>query len=300
MKRLFINFTAVLAALCMLLSFSACGTEPAPEPAKTDPITALKALPQVVSVTPCETGVEDAAAYDLKFTSDDGELTIAAQLILPKDYFSSDAPLLYYFPEISWETRDLANGFVSEKLGVVRLFARGQGGSEGVRDLGGEDIADAVRLIRLCEESGISEGRRCYAAGSSEGSITALRLASLEAENLSGVAVVNVISDLAGLCEARGEGITAFAESLVGGSITDCPEEYQRRSAVTFADKLKIPVLLVDYANHPQFPAEQSDGLEQALRESGGNVQRYTVNKLSSDFTGEALAKLHEWLAHID
>lgn len=300
MKRLFFDLTAVLTALCMVLSFYGCGTASIPDPPKTDPIAVLKALPQVVSVIQCETDSEEASAYDMKFISDDGELTISAQLILPKDYFSTDASLLYYFPEISWEMQDIVHGFVSEKLGVVRLFARGQGDSEGMRDLAGEDIADAVRLMRLCERSGISEGRRCYAAGSSEGSITALRLASLESQNLSGVAVVNVISDLAGFCETGGHNISTLVETLVGGSITDFPEKYQQRSALNFADKIKIPVLLIDYADHPQFPVEQSDGLERVLRESGGNVQRYTVKELSSDFTGEALAKLHMWLAQID
>lgn len=266
-----------------------------PEPL-ADPIEALKSQPEVVSLKQYEGQLPiDTVGYELTFTS--GELKIAAELILPADFKTGGTSLIFYYPEVGLSMNETAAMFVSNRVGIVRLYARGYGNSEGMRDMGGEDIADALTLFALCEKAGLTANRRLYAAGSSEGSITALRMAEEVGDKLSGVAVIDLISDLEKFCEARGEGVTSLTESLVGGTAADLPDEYKRRSAVYFADKIGCPVLLAEYKDHPLCPVEQVDLLEDALVQANKPCERYTIDALGSDFIGEAGQKLLSWIA---
>lgn len=275
---------------------TATTTAPEPPAQLADPIETLKSQPEVVSLEQYGGQMPvDTVGYELTFTS--GELKIAAEIILPVDYKTNGASLIFYYPEVGISISETAATFVSKRIGVVRLYARGNGNSEGMRDVGGEDLADALTLFSLCEKAGLTANRRVYAAGSSEGSVTALRMAAEVGDKLSGVAVIDLISDLEKFCEARGEGVTALTESLVGGTAAEMPDEYKKRSAVYFADQIGCPVLLAEYKDHPLCPVEQVDLLEDALKQAGKPYERFTSNTLSSDFVGEGGQKLLSWIA---
>lgn len=315
-ERILKTLLALLLVASMTLSATACNQETpdatdgqtqtttttAPkqndEPKTTaDLIKSLKNQPEVISLTEYSGEMPiDTVGYELIFKS--GELKIAAEIILPVDFKTNGASLLFYYPEISVNTISaVANMFVSKRVGVVRLYGRGYGNSEGMRDMGGEDLADALTLFSLCEKAGMTANRRVYAAGSSEGSITALRMASELGDKLRGVAVIDLISDLEKFCEARGDGVTALTESLVGGTAEEMPDAYQLRSAVFFADKIESSLLLMEYKDNPLFPTEQVDLLEDAVKDAGGNCERYTIEALGSDFVGDAGQKLLSWIA---
>ena len=269
-----------------------------PQPV-ADPIDALSKLEGVISLTEYSGNLNSqTVAYQLVFASGENkELEISAELILHKEFVKNDASLMFYYPEVSnMAINDVANMFVSKKVGVVRLFARGFGGSQGMRDLGGNDLSDALTLFSLCEKAGLTEGRRIYAAGSSEGSITALRMAEQLGDKLSGVSAVDLISDVEEYCKYRGEAIAALFDSLIGTQ-EDMTNAYRVRSACYFVHEIKCPVLLIEYKDHPAFPKEQYDLFETAMNNAAVDYERYTVDAIKSDYVGDSGKILLSWIA---
>lgn len=309
-NRVFKTLLALLLISSMTLGVTACkdddtgtvetttGVTAAPETPDSlaDPIDKLKSQPEVVSLTQYSGELPaDTVGYEMTFTSNGVQL--CADIVLPASYKTNGASLIFYYPEVGLSINETAVLLVSKRVGVVRLYTRGFGNSEGMRDMGGEDLTDALTLFSLCEKAGLTANRRLYAAGSSEGSIIALRMAAEVGDKLRGVAVINLISELEKLCEARGEGMTALAESLVGGTAEEMPEAYRMRSAVYFAEEIDCSVLFMEYKDHPLCPTEQVDLLEDALKAASKPYERYTMEGIGSDFIGEGGQKLLSWIA---
>lgn len=280
---------------------SAITTDSKPEPpAPVSPMETLAKLPGVVSLTRYEGEMPaDTVGYEIIFHSgENGELKIAADIVLPVGFEKGNASLIFYFPEVGLTMRDVAHLLVSRRIGVVRFYARGTGNSEGIGDVGGTEMIDALTLFSLCEEAGLTANRRNYVAGSSSGSINALRMAAELGEKVDGVSVTNVVSDLAKYLDARGGNLLASHAALIGGTAEEIPEAYQLRSACYFADRFKCPVLFIEYTENTQFfPTEQYDLLEDALKNANIPYERYKISDSGSDFVGEAGQKMLSWIA---
>ena len=252
----------------------------------------MQKLDDVISVERLEfsADIKGAVAYKMIFKS--GELKIAADIVLPKDYAEkgSKYPVLFYFPTAQALIENLASGYATNGICVVRMYERGFGESEGSRDFGGEDLADAQKLIEICDSTEFMKDSKMFVAGASSGSIIAMRLISEDsARRLSGCAVSDVIADLKSYADFRGESIQNLFARQIGGTYEDMPEEYEKRSAMSFYKKLDRPMLIIHYEQSPLCQAEQTDQLH-------GLVYRYNAACLykkydlaKSDFVGESL-----------
>ena len=268
-------------------------------PAPASPMETLAKLPGVVSLTRYTGEMPaDTVGYEIIFHSgENGELKIAADIVLPVNFEKGNASLIFYFPEVGLTKKDVARLLVSRRIGVVRFHMRGTGNSEGISDVGGTEMIDALTLFSLCEEAGLTANRRNYVAGSSSGSIKALRMAAELGDAVDGVSVTNIVSDLAKYFDARGENFIISHAALIGGTAAEMPEAYQLRSACYFADKFKCPVLFIEYTKNTQFfPTEQYDLFEEALKNANVTYERYKINDKGSDFVGEAGQKMLSWI----
>jgi|GEM_PF-6052731 Dipeptidyl aminopeptidases/acylaminoacyl-peptidases len=242
-------------------------------------------------------------AYDMKLNSEG--YNIAVYWSLPADYQSTYYPTLIYFPEVGMTHELLAYyfNFMAESLGfkninVICIYARGFKDSEGTRDLWGDTICDAQALLSLCERASFIDKYRVFAIGSSEGSIGALRLTQLDKKGLiAGCAVINTLTDLHKLCIARGEDIIDLCDYLIGGTYEEVPKEYERRSAVYFADQLNVPILIMAYTQQPLCPIDQAQSLKDALVDNGKDCTYYEIDELNSDFCSiNAIKELFTWI----
>lgn len=315
MKKLIYVIAIVAAAVIM----TACGgtddaettgndvgTE-APEALEAAEIKTVEDFVQIEDVISVDKltveSVADVDAFRLMFRS--GDEAIAADIVLPSDYADEGVhhPVMLYFPEVGYDIESLAYNYALNGVGVVRMYARGFGDSEGVRDLGGDgDLSAAKTLLRICGSAQFMEGAKIFAVGSSEGSITALRLTASDTENMiAGCAVNDVISDLPAFIKARGEDIEALAVYLIGKTYEEAPEEYEKRSAVTFSDDLcSVPVLIVSYTQSQFVPLEQAEDLYESLKDKNKDCLYYEIDILMSDFSGEGLGRLLSWLNKYD
>lgn len=246
--------------------------------------------------------IKGAVAYKLLYESANGKL--AADVVLPDDYTNENKqyPVLIYFPEIVASPIDtLAENYALNNIIVIRPYPRGYDESEGMRDMGGKnDLADAQKLLVIMDSASFIEHSKIFVAGSSEGSVNALRLfAEDTAHRISGCAVVDAITDFPSFGIARGEGVQNLMTALIGKTYEEAPEEYDLRSAVRFSDKLDRPILLLRYLQNPQFPAEQTDSLY-ALLEQNEDCTYHKIDARSSDFMGEGLQRLLSWINKYD
>ena len=234
-----------------------------------------------------------AEAYTMIFKSD--ELKIVAEIVLPKDYAQTGTkyPVMFYFPTSVAPIENLVCAYAARGITVVRMYERGLGGSEGARDFGGEDIADAQKLIEICDATEFMKNSKMFVAGASSGSIIAMRLiAEDSARRLSGCAVADVISDLKSYADFRGEGIQNLFATAIGGAYDEIPEEYEKRSALSFYEKLDRPMLMIHYEQSPFCQAEQTDRLYDLVKRNNAACFYKKFDLLASDFSGEGLTLL--------
>ena len=129
---------------------------------------------------------------------------------------------------------------------VVASQYRGCGGSEGEDHFGGDDLNDVIKLIDLCEKhfSFIDMDDFCV-MGSSRGGVMTYPAAY----------------------EARDDMKTVLKETL-GFTPEEKPEEYEKRSAVFWADEIKIPVLMFHAKQDKQVSYSQAENMYMKLTDN--------------------------------
>ncbi len=279
-------------------------SESSVSPTETNSITNMEKLENadgVISVTEqtLSDAAKDAVAYKVLYESENGRL--AADVVLPKDYTSKNYPVLIYFPQVRTYLNSLAATYALNGIIVIRPYARGYDESEGMRDMGGnKDLADSLKLLEIFDSASFIENSKIFVAGSSEGSILALRLFAEAPENrITGCAVIDIVADLYEFGNARGEGSQNLSKALIGKSYEEAPEEYELRSAVKFSEKLDGPILLMHYLQSTIFPEEQADALYELIKDNP-DCSYYKIDALSSDFNGESLQRLLSWINKYD
>lgn len=278
-----------------------------PPPEEKNPINTMEKLIDVdgvISVTKQNflSQIKDAVAYKVLYESENGKL--AADVVLPDDYAkeSKNYTALIYFPQIGTYIDSLASDYALNDIIVIRPYARGYDESEGERDLGGaKDLADSQKLLKIFDSAGFIENSRIFVAGSSEGSVNALRLFAEDADKrISGCAIVDVISDLPAFADFRGDGVKSLFSSLIGKTYEEAPAEYHLRSAVKFSEKLDRPILLVHYLQSPIMSVEQTDALYNLIKNTNKECSYHKIDALSGDFQGEGLQRLLSWINKYD
>ena len=246
--------------------------------------------------------INGAVAYKVLYQSENGRLS--ADVVLPSDYTKEgkNYTVLIYFPEIGVGIEELATNYALNKIILIRPYARGNGDSEGVRDFGGnKDLSDSQKLLRIFDSASFIKKSKIFVAGSSEGSVNALRLFAEDSEKrISGCAVVDVISDLKAFGDYRGDGIKNLMSNLIGKTYEQAPEEYMLRSAVAFSEKLDRPLLMIHFSQNQFFPLEQTDALYDLVKDRNEECTYHKTDALSGDFQGESLQRLLSWMNKYD
>jgi len=268
--------------------------------AESDPDAILTAeemieIEEITAVTKNEQySRSDAYVYNIEFVSDG--LKLNAQLALPANYEANNYPTVIYLPDIGYDEGFLIENFAYKKVNVIRLFSRGAKGNEGMKDVCGEDFSDTELILKFCRESDFLSRGGIAVAGSSEGSIHALKLAAKHSSELIGCVVSQTLCDIEKACEER-EQSKQFFEYFLGGSFDEVPEEYKKRSAIYYADEIKVPVLIICYKDTEERPTKyQAEALKSALDAAGGNGEIYNIDVSYSDFNGTAFMKFIPWI----
>lgn len=120
---------------------------------------------------------------------------------------------------------------------------RGCGGSEGEDGFGGEDVNDVLGLIDICANADFLDPEQINMLGVSRGGMMTYEVLRRD-DRVHRAAVTGGMADASAVYEARDDMKKVFLE-LVGGTPENMPEEYERRSAVCWADEIDTPLLII-------------------------------------------------------
>ena len=177
---------------------------------------------------------------------------------------------------------------------VVATQYRGVGESQGYDQLGGDDLNDVIKLIDLCENhfSFIDMDDFCVSGASRGGMMT--YMAARQDSRVKRIIAMSALSDLFQSYESREDMKDVMLETI-GSTPEEDPKAYEKRSAICWADEIKVPVLII-HSKHDQLVSySQAEAMYEKLKDSTD----CTFISHDDDVHGshpEDFATIREWL----
>jgi dipeptidyl aminopeptidase/acylaminoacyl peptidase len=168
-----------------------------------------------------------------------------------------------------------------------------------VGDWGGKDFEDLMTGVDELVRRGVADPDRLYVGGYSYGGfMTSWAVGHTDRFRAAvvGAPVANRVSMFGT------DDIPRFDVHEIGGTPFDNPEEYRRRSPVTYLPNVKTPVLLVHHEGDLRCPIGQSEEIFQGLKMLGKEVEfvRYpsgfhTVNTHAPSQQVDRMKRTRAW-----
>jgi dipeptidyl aminopeptidase/acylaminoacyl peptidase len=137
------------------------------------------------------------------------------------------------------------------------------------------EIEDVRAMRDHLVAAGLADPARLVLGGGSWGGYLTLLGLGLQPDAWSlGLALVPV-ADYVAAYEDEMEPLKAFDRSLFGGTPVERPDFYRERSPITFADRVRVPVLVTAGRNDPRCPIRQIENYLGRLSELGRPHERY-------------------------
>ena len=243
---------------------------------------------------------EVCTTYEFSFLSDGYQ--IKAYMAIPNESIEAQTPckcLIYnrggHYNYGSLDYRSVSVICAGTKRIVVACEIRGGNGSEGYDRFGGDELHDVIKLTDLCENhfSFVDMDDFC-AMGISRGGI-ATYMSARQDKRVKKIAVLSGICDLFNAYEEREEKMQQVLRDCIGGSPEEMPEEYEKRSALYWADEINIPVLLIHSKGDRQVPFSQVEKMYEKLKDHTDCTFIVHDDDLH-DLHDEDIPKIVEWL----
>ena len=184
-----------------------------------------------------------------------------------------------------------ATTLASRGFFVLRPNYRGSTGygrdflNANVKDLGGGDLDDLVAAAEFLVATGYVDRRRIGIVGGSYGGFLTLMALGRKPEVFSAGVNMFGILDWTTLWNNTVAGLQEYQRALAGDPVID-REAYVRQSPVTYLDRFRAPLLVLQGDNDPQIPRLQSQELVDQLR-----ARRVTVDAVFYPGEGHGFAR---------
>lgn len=171
---------------------------------------------------------------------------------------------------------------------------RGCGGSEGEDGFGGEDVNDILRLIDLCVKADFLDPGQINMLGASRGGMMTYEVLRRD-DRIHRAAVTGGMADAFAMYEARDDMKKVFLD-LVGGTPENMPEEYERRSAVCWADEIHTPLLMIHSRGDARVEYSQAEELAAELEKYNKEYLFFTYDdSLHAGIHQEDMETVRSW-----
>lgn len=158
--------------------------------------------------------------------------------------------------------------FVSSGFVVIASQYRGVDGGEGREEYGGADVRDVLNLLPVARSLGIVDMRNVFVFGNSRGGMMTY-LALKHGLPANAAAVRSGVTDLFGNAADHPELVTGIYEPLIPGFGSRRAEAMEERSAVRWADKINVPLLIQHGTADAQISATRALEFTQRLQALG-------------------------------
>jgi len=141
-----------------------------------------------------------------------------------------------------------------------------------VKDLGGGDLDDVVAAAEFLVSTGyVNRSRLGIVGGSYGGFLTLMAMGRYPEVFGAGVNMYGIL-DWTALWDNTAAGLQEYQRALAGDPVMD-REAYVRQSPITYLDRFRAPLLVLQGENDPQIPRRQSQELVEGLRSRGLTVE---------------------------
>ena len=134
-------------------------------------------------------------------------------------------------------------------------------------DLGGGDLADVMAGADWLAREGVADVMKLGIAGASYGGFMTLLALGRHPERFrAGVSIVGIVSWKTVFDSTRGD-LQAYFSREFGDPAAD-PAKYAERSPITYAARIRAPLLVLQGANDPRVPKSEALQIVAALEKS--------------------------------
>jgi len=157
------------------------------------------------------------------------------------------------------------------------------------------EVEDLVAARRYLVEQGIADPDAILLTGWSYGGYLTLQTLGLYPDLWAGGMAGIAIADWAVQYEDTADMLRGFQTALLGGTPETAGEQYLKSSPITYADKLRAPVLIIQGRNDTRTPARPIELYEAKLKALGKSieVEWYETGHMGS-FVDTELAVQHQ------
>ncbi|QDP01154.1 alpha/beta hydrolase family protein [Thalassotalea sp. PS06] len=231
---------------------------------------------------------ELATVEPFKFTTRD-QILLNGYLTLPNNKADENLPLVvmpHGGPRIRdfWNFNPFAQQLAASGYAVLQVNFRGSSGfgekilHMGDKNWGSKVQYDIIDATEWAIKSGVADPERICIYGGSFGAYSALQSSTIEPDMFKCTIGVSGVYDL---IKMRDDG--DIPDSLWGGDYLDevlgnDVDTLKLNSPVNHVDKLNAPVLLIHGSADKRIPMDQTERLEEALKEKGHSVKTLYID----------------------
>ena len=255
------TISIILAAMLLILSFAACGA-----PEKSEKSESAKGGLYNFK------DYKSSEIFDIeKIKLSDG---LAEKCVTYKFSYLSDGGIICILynrggnKEIGMLTdNSTANMCAVLDYIVIASQYRGTDGSEMADQFGGDDLHDVIKLIDLCQNkfSFVDMTDFCVAGESRGGMMT--YMTARQDSRVKRIIAVSALSDLFKGYDERKD-MQDVIYSYIGGTPQEKKAEYEKRSAIYWADEIKVPVLIIHSKKDKQVSFKQAEEMYAKLKKT--------------------------------
>lgn len=178
---------------------------------------------------------------------------------------------------------------------VIASQYRGADGGTGNDEFGGKDLNDVKTLIDMCENTfKFADMNDFCIAGVSRGGMMSYMTARTDSR-IKGIIAISAVSDLEKAYEER-EDMKNLLQNCIGGSPTDLPDEYKKRSAICWADEIKVPVLMIHSKLDEMVSYSQAESLNAEFEKNNLDCTFITYDDDVHGLHNEDAEKINNWI----
>lgn len=290
------KFHLIFMLAAMVMCLTSCGSDKI----KSWNVEDYEQLEDIIRIDEVENDEStEVLSYKIRYKSDECE--VIAYLSIPEKCLENEEtyPCIIY-------NRGGNREFGANKPELIAYFAesldkivfatqyRGVSGGTGQDEFGGDDLHDVLKLLDLCEEFSFVDMDQLYMMGASRGGMMTY-MAIREDDRIKKAIVVCGEADNFMGWEER-EDMHEVYMDLIGETPEEAPEEYEKRSAVYWADEIKCPVLIIHSELDERVSYAQAEKMVHCLEEADKEYKFISYEDDLHGFHPEDFEVILDWL----
>ena len=248
-----------------------------------------------------QAGVDLSTYISYRFFYQSDDLKIEAFISAPIDLLGKKkSPCLIYNHGGNREYGALENvetTFYAYQFHTICVATnyRGCGSSQGTDAFGGDDVRDVIHLIDLCQKLDYVDTNQINMFGVSRGGMMTYETLR-EDQRIHKAVVVAGVADCSMSYEERSD-MQPLLQELIGGTPKQLPEEYEKRSAIAWADQINTPLLIFHTTGDDKVSVKQADKLVEQLKKYQKDYEYVTFDShVHGDLRNTDVEKIRKWL----